>query len=645
MPNPNSPKSSRGFPQGFPQAFGNYILLAPFTKGGMGEIYLAKSFGGIGIDRLCVVKKIRRDLQEDAQNVSRFLDEARLAINLTHASICQVFDVGCIEKEYYIAMEYVPGNNLRRIRDRLKYKGIHFSPELAVHMICQVLDGLSYAHRAKDSATGRLLHLVHRDISPQNLMLNFEGEVKIIDFGLALSDIKVAETKSEVVMGKVTYMSPEQARGDDVDHSTDQFATAVILCELLTGNPYYGDRKTHAIWQIVGRGNFLPDDFPSIPAVLQPILKKSLSSFPDERYADCEEMREVLIEASAHFPRAQKSAFRALLEDHLSDEHARDIEMRSRAAEINSASLVKSGFAIEEDEKSALGHIARQPTETAMHTPSAISAAKRKAGAEKSQSIDNDESEYETKMDGISPKSGRKKSGIEQRLSSNGGAQSLPMESSQVVAPRRYGVRISLVIVAILGAGLWLSWIFVSAETMPATAGAEQATATTSKDVADGYMVEIGRDSDLSQIAYPGTQPASDTMLETKLVAPEAPATGHPATGHPATGHPATGHPATRAQIGSSRETNQENDSVDVETEPSQPVQVKTKVQKRAEVPSEELVPSASKELEALEACSKPCAKILLKRSNLRELAQQKRANTLDGSQRKILDRCLAKCR
>ena len=211
-----------------PIVFGNYLLLQAFARGGMGEVYLAKSGAILGAEKYCVVKKLRPELMKDREYVARFIDEARIVVQLSHANICQVFDVGRVADEYYLAMEYVSGRDVRSLLVRAVEQGLVLDEASILQLIAETLSALDYAHR-RTTATGESLHLVHRDVSPQNVMVSFEGDVKLIDFGLASSRLKVERTQPNIVMGKMAYMAPEQARGDKINLRADVFAAGVIL--------------------------------------------------------------------------------------------------------------------------------------------------------------------------------------------------------------------------------------------------------------------------------------------------------------------------------------------------------------------------------------------------------------------------------
>ena len=290
-----------------PRPFGSYVLLASLAKGGMGEVFLAKSGAVAGFEKHCVVKTLRPHLTDDREYVARFIDEARVVVQLNHKSVCQVFDVGMVGERYYLAMELIAGKDLRILADAgvdvggapagpAPSPGVRpFDPALAVHITGEVLEALDYAHRFVD-VTGTPLHLVHRDVSPQNVMLSFEGEVKLIDFGLAASTVKMEQTSPNVVMGKLAYMAPEQIRGEKVDGRADLWATAVMLAELVTGERYYAGKTSYEIWSIASSGTFRPRRFQTIEAGLRQILDKALSPDPRDRHASCLLLRQDLME-------------------------------------------------------------------------------------------------------------------------------------------------------------------------------------------------------------------------------------------------------------------------------------------------------------------------------------------------------------
>lgn len=311
----------------FPRPFGDYLLFSSFGRGGMGEVFLAQR-EGLGAQRLCVVKTLRGELADDEEYIRRFLDEARVVTQLTHSGLTHVFDAGQVNDTYYMAMEYIRGVNLRDLLNEVVTRGVRLAPGLALYIVSNMLDALEYAHTLGHPMTGEPLHLVHRDVSPHNAMVSFEGEVKVIDFGLAQSVLKREETASQVVLGKVAYMSPEHARGEDVDATADQFAVGVVAYELLTGLRFYDEMKQHEIWQVVGRGGYKPQGLSQIDGAMADIMRRSWAATPSERWPSCERMRDAIddVRAERH-PGVGKKQLRALMQEifaaRITDERSR----------------------------------------------------------------------------------------------------------------------------------------------------------------------------------------------------------------------------------------------------------------------------------------------------------------------------------
>jgi serine/threonine-protein kinase len=184
-----------------PHVFGRYLLLKRLSRGGMGEIFLAKLGEIQGFEKLVIIKKILPNLVADQEFIKRFIDEAQVAIKLNHANIAPVFEVGKVDGEYFLAIEYIEGRDLRRTVTRQREERIRLPPDLALYITRELSNGLAYAHRRTDEA-GVSLALVHCDISPPNVMISFEGEVKVIDFGIAKSAIRIAGTNPNMGFGK-----------------------------------------------------------------------------------------------------------------------------------------------------------------------------------------------------------------------------------------------------------------------------------------------------------------------------------------------------------------------------------------------------------------------------------------------------------
>ena len=283
----------------FPAPFGHYLLLHPLARGGMGNVFLAKTGGMMGIEKHCVVKTLRSRFTGDPEYVQRFVDEARVVVQLSHRNICPVFDVGRVSNSYYLAMELVIGRDVRTVHTELLQRGRHLPEACALHIVCETLDALDYAHRHADPVSGEPLRLVHRDVSPQNVMINVEGEVKLIDFGLAEKGRLETEDShagsQATVMGKISYMAPEHARGDVVDARADQFAAAVMAYEVLTEERYYAGMSNQEVWMTAGTGTYRAPALDRLAPALRSILEKALSPDKSARYPSCGEFREALL--------------------------------------------------------------------------------------------------------------------------------------------------------------------------------------------------------------------------------------------------------------------------------------------------------------------------------------------------------------
>ncbi len=270
---------------------GRYTLCRLLARGGMGEIYLAQLQGVAGFEKKCVIKKIRAELSRDPSFVERFLNEGRTLVALTHSNIVQIFDMGECGGEYYMAMEYVSGCDLR---DLLKRGAAGNVPrEIAIAVCLEVLKGLGYAHRATDES-GQPIGIVHRDVSTSNILISDEGEVKLIDFGIAKA--KTNESYSGIVQGKFAYMSPEQARGEHLDARTDLFSLGVVLYEMLSGiRPFEGNSDLQSLERVKFDAPKPLSDFrDDVDDGLNAIVVRALAKNKEERFEDAEAFYDAL---------------------------------------------------------------------------------------------------------------------------------------------------------------------------------------------------------------------------------------------------------------------------------------------------------------------------------------------------------------
>ncbi len=291
------------------KTFGRYRLLERIGKGGMAEVYKAKSYGVEGFEKICVIKTILSELAESQPFVDLFIHEAKLAVRLSHANIVQVFDLGIApagatsgsSPAYYMAMEYVHGFDLATLLARCRRSQIQLPIEMCVYVAAEVAKGLDHAHRRRDEELNPL-HIVHRDVSPQNVLLSWEGDVKVTDFGIAkargaLEPTGLEDTRARQLQGKFAYMSPEQAAGEIVDARSDLFSLGTVLYECLSGvNPFTAP-TTFETLRRVQACEYPPAELlrPDAPAELVAIVKRAMAIDPAERYPTVSELRQDLV--------------------------------------------------------------------------------------------------------------------------------------------------------------------------------------------------------------------------------------------------------------------------------------------------------------------------------------------------------------
>ena len=274
--------------------FGKYELLEKIAVGGMAEIFKARTKGVGGFEKYLAIKRILPHLSENKDFIDMLINEAKIAVMLSHANIVQIYDLGKIDDSYFIAMEYIEGKDLRALMTRCDQIGMPLFIQHAIFIAIEVCKGLEYAHSKTDNA--RELNIVHRDISPQNVMISYEGEVKITDFGIAKANVNISETEAGVVKGKYEYMSPEQASGLPVDRRTDIFSTAIVLYEMLTGQkPFRGESDLTILERVREAKVDPPSKYnKSIPKKLEKIVLKGLAKEQADRYQTSTELKDEL---------------------------------------------------------------------------------------------------------------------------------------------------------------------------------------------------------------------------------------------------------------------------------------------------------------------------------------------------------------
>ncbi len=285
------------------ERLGRYTLERKLAQGGMAEVYVAQQSGPDGFARQCVVKRMLQELTHDPLFVRRFFDEARLVAQLNHPNIAHIFDFGEHGGQYFLAMELVTGATLRDIIAHHAKAQRPLPVAAAVRITSQIAQALHYAHTALGT-DGARLGIVHRDVSPQNVLIAQTGVVKLIDFGVARSAMTGAHTKSRHVVGNIAYMSPEQLRGEPLDGRSDQFSLGLLLYELLTGVRAHRGESNQALFESVQATRITPIETlrPDLPPELVGFVRQALAPLPELRYSDC-------------------SAFSTALEDFLSRHH------------------------------------------------------------------------------------------------------------------------------------------------------------------------------------------------------------------------------------------------------------------------------------------------------------------------------------
>ncbi len=294
--------------------FGKYVVIRRIATGGMAEVSLARLEGPGGFDKLVVVKQVLPQFAEDPAFIAMFLDEGRLAARLSHPNIAQTFELGQERGQYFMAMEYVPGRSLAAIFEQLEQRNERLPLPCAMRITMQLLEALAHAHSLKDSR-GQSLALVHRDVSPSNVMVTFDGSVKLLDFGIAKAAAQSHRTRAGRVKGKSGYMSPEQCRGKELDARSDLYSLGALLYQMVTGRRPF-EELMHGAEPLAIMKATLAGVFPkpservsSLPGAIDDIVMKAMALKVDDRYAAAPSMLRELegfSSAMGIFPSTQK---------------------------------------------------------------------------------------------------------------------------------------------------------------------------------------------------------------------------------------------------------------------------------------------------------------------------------------------------
>ena len=329
-------RSASSSSQNLPRRVGGYTLFDFIGRGGMAEIFLARAHTELGAVRLCVVKEILPEFSGNKDFAEMLTFEAKLAARLSHANIVQVFDLGRTDGHLFIAMEYVEGLDLNALLRRCTMEKVSLPLEFAIGIVCETLRGLDYAHRRMDD-DGKALGIVHRDVSPSNVLVSFDGEVKLCDFGIAKANELVEapgdkDSSDENIKGKAGYMSPEQARGEPIDARADVFSAGILLWELASGHRMYKPSSDVPLLTQARRAEISRPKKRGLAEeeLLHDVIMKALAVNPDERYATAAD----LVTALENYMAKAKLVMSPLrLGDWMSEHFGAEITVQRRARE------------------------------------------------------------------------------------------------------------------------------------------------------------------------------------------------------------------------------------------------------------------------------------------------------------------------
>lgn len=334
-----------------PEVFGKYYLIDKIATGGMAEIFKAKTYSHGGFEQTLVIKRILKHLGDNDDFVEMFIDEAKVSVALQHANIIRIYDFGKLLDNYFIAMEWVDGKDVRNLLRKLSKTEQYLPLDLAAFIIYDACRGLHYAH-TKTDLRGQPYNIVHRDVSPSNILVSYEGDVKIADFGIAKAKSNAGTTDVGIIKGKFDYMSPEQAEGAAVDHRSDLFALGIVLHEALTGRRLFkGPTEAETLGRVKNADVPVPSTVnPRVPPALDAIVMKALARNPDQRYASTEAMADDLVKfmlpESPDHARARLGRFmHELFASEIAEERARLDEATTAAHRIHQSTPAPAPYA------------------------------------------------------------------------------------------------------------------------------------------------------------------------------------------------------------------------------------------------------------------------------------------------------------
>ena len=327
-----------------PKTVGRYQIAGELGQGGMGAIYLGRSAGIGGFERLVAIKMIHRHLSKQQQFMDMFLDEARIAALIRHPNVVSVFEVGEHDERYFIAMDYVSGEPLSILLDRTWGRDVSLPADMMAHVVSVTCEGLHAAHELEDPATGSPLNVVHRDVCPQNIMIGYDGIVRLMDFGVAKAAGQLAMTQPGTQKGKVPYMSPEQIRGRGIDRRSDVFALGIVLWESTVGHRLFKDEShlrsaARVLSGKVPKPSSIRSDY---PAALEKIIMKALAPKPKHRFQTARDVGDALNAFLAARPVIGAADLAALMQEHCGSryESKKEIERRASIEDLDAGPII-----------------------------------------------------------------------------------------------------------------------------------------------------------------------------------------------------------------------------------------------------------------------------------------------------------------
>jgi len=319
-----------------PEVFGKYYLLDRIATGGMAEIFKAKSYSTAGFEKLQVIKRILSHLSDNEEFVDMFIDEAKISVSLQHANIVQIYDFGKIRENYFISMEWIDGRDVKQLLRKLAGRRKLLPEEFAVYIAHETCKGLYFAHQ-KTNLQGENLQIIHRDMSPSNVIIGFEGEVKVADFGIAKAGMSQYTTKDGVLKGKFEYMSPEQAHGKSLSQQSDLFSVGIILYEMLTGRRLFKTETELMTLEKIKSVDIGPPSSinPNISERMDKLVMKALTADTDERYSDASEFGQALLDYMyPQAPSAVQRSLSAFMKDTFCEERAAERQRLAHGSRI-----------------------------------------------------------------------------------------------------------------------------------------------------------------------------------------------------------------------------------------------------------------------------------------------------------------------